>query len=243
MSGPEGLRAAGRALQYWQHRQQVNTHNLANVETTGFQARRVYSTLIAGGLPALGTAVDTRRGALHETGAPLDLTVTEGYLVVGAGAGEERIRSGSFALDGNGRVIDEKGRPLMAEGGALVVPPGPVEIDAGGNVTVAGEWVARLRVERDFAPSDEPVPIGAVGMTGAEFAGDPSVSPPLDEDGVRPEGLVSVRQGYLEGSNVSALDALIEMTTIQRAYDAVQGSVRTLDAALETIVNRLGRIG
>jgi flagellar basal-body rod protein FlgG len=57
------------------------------------------------------------------------------------------------------------------------------------------------------------------------------------------QGPVVVRQGYLEGSNVSTLDALIEMTSIQRSHQAVQNSVRTLDATLETIVNRLGRIG
>jgi len=52
-----------------------------------------------------------------------------------------------------------------------------------------------------------------------------------------------VRQGYLADSNVGALDALIEMTTIQRAFQAVQGSLRILDETLETAVNRLGRVG
>ena len=57
-----------------------------------------------------------------------------------------------------------------------------------------------------------------------------------------PEELIDVRQGFLEGSNVSALDSLIEMTTIQRSYEAVQNSVRTLDSVMETVANRLGRV-
>lgn len=241
MSGPEGLRAAGLALRYWQHRQQVSTHNLANVETTGFQARRAFSTLTASGTPALGTAVDARRGAVRETGAPLDLTVAGGgSLVVRSEAGEELVRSGSFALDGNGQVIDERGRRLMAEGGALVLPPGPVEIDAGGNVSVAGERVARLRIDR-IDPATE-VPGGVrPAPDGVRGAAAPAASLPGDAEG-EVRGPV-IRQGYLEGSNVSALDALVELTTIQRSYEAVLGSVRTLDATLETIANRIGRVG
>ncbi len=239
MSGPEGLRAAGLALRYWQHRQQVSTHNLANVETTGFQARRAFSTLTSAGTPALGTAVDVRRGPVRETGAPLDLTVAgEGSLVVQSEAGDELVRSGSFALDGNGQVIDERGRRLMAEGGPLVLPPGPVEIDAGGNVSVAGERVARLRIDGAEAIASSQIPSGVRPSPGARAAG---ASRPAEVEG---EGRVPViRQGYLEGSNVSALDALVELTTIQRSYEAVLGSVRTLDATLETIANRIGRVG
>jgi len=57
-----------------------------------------------------------------------------------------------------------------------------------------------------------------------------------------PEAAVRVRQGFLEGSNVNALDSLIEMTTIQRSFEAVQRSVTTIDSMMETISNRLGRV-
>jgi flagellar basal-body rod protein FlgF len=229
------------ALRYWQHRQQVSTHNLANVETTGFQAKRVFSTLTASGTPALGTTVDERRGAVRETGSPLDLTVVGGgRLVVRSEAGEEYVRSGSFALDGSGQVIDERGRRLLAENGSLVLPPGPVEIDAGGNVSVAGERVARLRIDRTSAaaaPDSTDNLRPRVEGRSAEPVQDPGEARAPEED------VMVVRQGYLEGSNVSALDALVELTTIQRSYEAVLGSVRTMDATLETIANRLGRVG
>lgn len=242
MSGPEGMRAAGQALRYWQHRQEITTHNLANVETTGFQARRVFTALEGSGIPALGTSIDARRGVLRETGAPLDLSVGGGgRLVVRSEAGEEHVRSGSFAVDGSGQVIDERGRRLVAEGGDLVLPPGPVEIDAGGNVTVAGERVARLRID---TASDAARPGARVDSLRPPVEGravEPAAGPG-DVEGTE-EATVVVRQGYLEGSNVSALDALVELTTIQRSYEAVLGSVRTLDATLETIANRIGRLG
>jgi flagellar basal body rod protein FlgG len=36
---------------------------------------------------------------------------------------------------------------------------------------------------------------------------------------------------------------MVDLITIQRAYAAVQGGVRTLDGILDTIANRIGRVG
>jgi len=250
MSGPESLRAAGHALVYWHQRQEVNAHNLANVETAGFRGRRVFAEMLAGGLPRLGTAIDVRSGELRQTGSPLDLAlIGEGHFVVQGDAGEVPVRSGSFTMDDGGRVVDAHGRPLLGEGGPLVLPPGPVEIDTRGRISVAGQEVGRLRVVRDTAPSSDP---------GTDVDGDPRADAATGADGdgapartaaatatteALGEGEVRIRQGYLEGSNVSALDSLIEMTTIQRSFEAVQNSVQTIDSVMETVANRLGRVG
>ncbi|MEQ1856943.1 MAG: flagellar hook basal-body protein [Longimicrobiales bacterium] len=244
MSGPDSLRAAGHALVYWHQRQEVNAHNLANVETAGFRGRRVFAEMLAGGLPQLGTAVDPRSGDLRQTGSPLDLAlVGEGHFVVqGDTGGEQLVRSGSFTMDESGRVVDAHGRSLLGEGGPLLLPPGPVEIDARGRITVAGEEVGRLRVVREAAgatelPATDPVAEDGGGTSAARTPAAVASGETLGEEDVR------VRQGYLEGSNVSALDALIEMTTIQRSFEAVQNSVRALDSVMETVANRVGRVG
>ena len=195
----------------------------------------------------MGTVVDRRGGELRRTGGPLDLAIVgEGRFVVQTATGEELVRSAAFTLDGEGQIIDADGRALMGEGGVLVLPPGPVEIDAKGRVSVAGEAVGRLRVVRAEDPA---LTSGAVGSGGAE---------PTTPDGPARAGAVGeaaaadlaplseeevlIRQGYLEGSNVSALDSLIEMTTIQRAFQAVSDSVQALDSVRETVANRLGRL-
>jgi flagellar basal-body rod protein FlgF len=54
---------------------------------------------------------------------------------------------------------------------------------------------------------------------------------------------VSVRQGALEDSNVQALEGMVEMLDVQRNYAAIQKSVMTLDGVLDTVANRIGRIG
>lgn len=238
MSGPPSLRAAGHALVYWQQRQEVNAHNLANTETAGYRARRVFAETIAGGLPSMGTVVDPREGDLTRTGGSLDLALEgPGRFVVDTPSGEKLVRSGSFSLDGDGQIVDEDGNPLLGSTGPLVLPPGPVSIDTRGGVSVAGERVGRLRVVRGDGPSDD----GVIGpMRTGPVSGDVGASARELEE--LPEDVVTVRQGYIEGSNVSALDALVEMTTIQRSFQSVQNSVRAIDSVMETVANRLGRV-
>ena len=230
--GPGSLRAAGQALGYWQRRAEVVTHNLANAETAGFRGQRVFTRMLADGVPRVGTHTDARPGALRQTGAPLDLAVRgDGWFVVRSDEGESLVRTGSFTLDRDGRVIDERGRELLADNGPLILPEGPVDIDATGQVRVAGVSVGRLRMERVASEDLEVDPLrgGRAGLpaTGLEV--------PLESR--------SVLQGHLEDSNVQALESMVELSVVQRSFDAVQNSVRVLDQILDTAVNRIGRVG
>jgi flagellar basal body rod protein FlgG len=56
-------------------------------------------------------------------------------------------------------------------------------------------------------------------------------------------GTEVVRQGHLEASNVGALDAMVDMISIQRAYATVQKAMTVMDSVRETIANALARPG
>jgi flagellar basal-body rod protein FlgF len=258
LNGPQSLRAAGNALVYWQRRQAVNANNLANTETPGFRAQRVFAEVLRDGVPRVGTVTDPRAGDLRQTSAPLDLALEgEGRFVVQTADGEKLVRSGSFSLDADGRIVDVNGDALMGSGGPLVLPPGPVEIDTRGGVSVAGERVGQIRVVRGAGAGDggrgaaAPDGFDSSASQGAGLlSGGPSSNPAPGSgapgsstaDEIDPSQ-VMMRQGYLEGSNVSALDSLVEMTVIQRSFQAVQNSVRTIDSVMDTVANRLGRMG
>lgn len=223
MSGPPSLRAAGQALLYWEQRQQVNANNLANTETPGFRGKRVFSELLNGSIPGLGSVDDPRPGDIQETGNPLDLAlIGPGSFLVQDGPGVRAVRSGSFTLNADGRIMDSQGRLLLGENGPMILPPGPVDIDSWGGVSVSGEVVGRLRIVEEAGLSD--------GLLDASTLRD------IPTEDVR------VRQGFIEGSNVSTLDALIEMTTIQRSFESVQNAVRAIDSMMDTAVNRIGRL-
>jgi flagellar basal-body rod protein FlgG len=51
-----------------------------------------------------------------------------------------------------------------------------------------------------------------------------------------------VRQGALEASNVNTLESMVDMIDIQRAYAAVNSSIKAVDGMMETIANQIGRV-
>jgi flagellar basal-body rod protein FlgG len=51
----------------------------------------------------------------------------------------------------------------------------------------------------------------------------------------------SVRQGFLEDSNVNTVGSMVDLITVQRSYAAVQRTITTLDGIRHTIANDLGK--
>lgn len=224
-----GMTRAANALHYYERRQEIVANNLANADTNGFKAERVFARLIEGEVTVAGTATDFSAGALKQTDAPLDLALaSDGFFVVETPDGERLTRGGSFRLDETGQVVDPSGNPLLAENGPMVLPQGAVSVAEDGTVSVEGKEVARLRIEA--VPPGTPLQHAG----GTRFLPDPARAPVAAEDRV-------VRQGFLEDSNVSPVGTMVDMISIQRAYAAVQRAVVALDEVRSTISNDLGR--
>ena len=51
-----------------------------------------------------------------------------------------------------------------------------------------------------------------------------------------------MRQGYLESSNISVVDEMVSMISIQRQYEANQKLITTFDSSLDKTVNDVGRV-
>jgi flagellar basal-body rod protein FlgF len=229
MSTINGLTRAASAMQYWERRQEVLAHNLANANTDGFKAERVFARLMGDAMTVVDTRTDRTAGTLRPTHAPLDLALADdAFFVVETPNGERLTRGGSFRLDDDGRIADMSGNLLLGDGGPITVPPGTLEIDGAGVVRVDGEAVGQLRVEA--VPADAQL----VHEGGTLFLPDPDRQP-IGAD-TRP-----VRQGFLEDSNVSTIGSMVDMISVQRAYTAVQKAITTLDAVRGTAVSDLGR--
>lgn len=226
---PQGIGPSVHALRYWERRQEVMAHNLANASTAGFRGDRVFARLMDGGGPEAVAATDTRAGTVTPTGRPLDVAVDgEAFMVVSTGAGERYVRGGSFSLDARGLLVTGEGHPVLGEAGPLTLPPGEVVIHPAGDVTVDGAVVGRLRLERPGAP---PAREGA------------NLWVPQGPPAHRPGEEIRIRPGHLEESNVDPVSALVEMIEIQRAYGAVHRSLQAADEVMQTITSDLGRVG
>ena len=51
-----------------------------------------------------------------------------------------------------------------------------------------------------------------------------------------------VEQGVLETSNVNVVNEMVNMITIQRAYDAGQKVITSIDSTLDIAANRIGKL-
>lgn len=224
-----GLTRAAMALRLYERRQEVVSNNLANVDTNGFKAERVFAQALTDALPVPGARTDRSGGALVQTDAPLDVALGgAGFMVVQTPAGEMLTRAGSFRIDPDGQVVDPNGNLLLGEQGPITLGRGRVEIDERGIVREDGREIARLRLES--VPAGENLAHAGGGL----FFPSPA-------RGELPEGERVVRQGFLEGSNVNAIDSMVEMITVQRAYTAVQRTITTLDEVRGTIATDIGK--
>jgi flagellar basal-body rod protein FlgF len=224
-----GMDSAASALRYWERKQEVVANNLANVSSDGFKSQRVFARLLDGIRPAAETRSDMSMGNLRQTGNAMDVAIDGGgFFVVQTPNGERYTRGGSLRFDEKHQLVDADGRPLLGMKGPLKLIDGPVQIDRTGEVTQNGTLVDRLRIET--APQG----------TDLAHEGESLWIPPTTRHSVPPEGR-TIKQGYIEESNVNSMSALIDMVSVQRAYASVQKSIIEMDHANETVTTQLAK--
>jgi len=221
--------------------QAVVSHNLSNVSTTGFraqlQAMRAVPVQGAGELPTRVSVAASTPGSDHTpgpmttTGRELDVALQgNAWLAVQAQDGTEAYtRRGDIQIDGDGLLM-VAGRPVVGEAGPIQVPPGSqLFMGADGTISAIGEGegsdalaeVARLKL---VTPDDvQGLLRGEDGLFRQPPNAEGEVAVlPADEEA----RLVS---GALEGSNVSAVEAMVSMIDVARRYEMQMKTISTAD--------------
>lgn len=232
------MSGAERAL----HAQQVRANNLANADTPGFRAdlEMSVSEAVQGyGYDArhLGRlradSVSNRQGTLKQTDRELDVAISgDGYLAVQWGDGEAYTRAGALIVDAEG-TLTVNGRAVMGEGGPIVLPPySQLAIGEDGTISIRPpgqplmQPLERLKLVR---PDPATVIKNEAGLL---------VSRGQDELPADPT--VRVRAGFLEGSNVSAVEEMVATMTLNREFELQMKLYKAADSMAET-GNRLIR--
>ncbi len=141
----DGIELMASAMHAAQARLDVSADNLANVSSDGFRRHLARTSLSVEGIVVARRDLDESRGSLRATGRNFDLATTSGALLVDDGGKVVEARSGSFVLDGSGRLRDAQGRLLLGLRGPLAVRPDATIVARG--VVRNGDAVAgRLRL-------------------------------------------------------------------------------------------------
>jgi flagellar basal-body rod protein FlgG len=236
------IAATGMAAQ--QMRVETISNNLANMSTTGYNARRAefadlhYQQLARAGTinAADGTVLPTgvqlglgvrpsaisvqlAQGSLTQTNGDLDLAIDgAGYLEVRLPSGQSAYtRDGALKRSADGVIINSEGFPVAPE---ITIPDDARSI----TINAEGEVFAFFQ---DTAEAQQLGQIDLVGFTnpkGLEAIGgnlfvETEASGPANVTTAGQDGLGTLRQGYLEDSSVDPVREITELIEAQRGYE------------------------
>jgi len=238
------LSIAATGMSAQQTRVEVISNNLANMSTTGYNARRAefadlhYQQMTRPGtinaadgtiLPAgvqlgLGVrptavSVSLAQGAPAETGGDLDLAIEgQGYLEVTLPSGVSAFtRDGGLKRSADGLVVTSDGHPVIPE---ITIPneTRSLAINADGEVYAYFNDQVEPELLGQFTLTGFANPKGLEAI-GSNLFLETEASGPALVSNPGTDGLGTFRQGYLESSSVDAVREITELIEAQRGYE------------------------
>jgi len=241
---------------------EVISNNLANMNTHGYKRQRVeFQDLLYQNLERVGAASSdtgtvvpsgiqigvgvrtgsvyriTEQGNLVTTGNTYDMAVNgEGYFRIEQPDGTDAYtRAGTFQLSPDGQIVNAEGY-VVAPG--ITVPPEAVDVSINpqGEVQVklAGQVDPQTMGQLELVTFPNPAGLEAIGenmLLETPASGLASVGVPGTD------GYGTIMQGFLETSNVNAVEEITSLITAQRAYEMNSKVISTADEMLSTTSN------
>jgi len=251
--------ATGMAAQ--QTRTEVIANNLANVNTTGFKRGRaqfedlLYQTMqgpqVLGSSetntsPSIQIGRGTRltsvqslqsQGALEQTGRSLDVAIDgEGFFPVQLPSGATAYtRDGSFQISDQGVLVTSDGYQI---GSGIKIPSDVTNVAISPTGVVSGTTgsgtdsteLGRIELAR-FANPAGLQSMGQNLLSATPASGEATTGYPSDE------GMGSLVQGQLEGSNVEIVQEMVDMITAMRAYEINSKAIKNSEEMMEMANN------
>ncbi|HWP30855.1 MAG TPA: flagellar hook-basal body protein [Fimbriimonadales bacterium] len=237
-----GIQAAANGMQANQLLLDVLANNLANLDTVAFKRDGVLFAemleremfipdsfgehaigRLGSSVNVLGTYTSQSVGPAVITGNPLDVMLEKSnqFFAIETPDGIRYTRDGEFRPNNEGYLATRDGYPVLdASGRAILLPQGAekIEIAKNGAIIVDGAEIATLDVRE-----------GNLTKVGKNlYVGEPFVT----ENPI-------VSSGVLEGSNVSAIECMVEMISLLRNFEAANRAVRTQDELTERLLQSL----
>lgn len=259
----QALWVAKTGLDAQQTKMTVVSNNLANVNTTGFKrGRAVFEDLIyqnrrqVGAQTSQDTALPTglnvgtgvrvvateqlhTQGGILQTDSALDMAVLgRGFFQVLLPDGQlAYTRDGSFSRNAQGQMVTSSGYSVQP---AITIPA------SAQSITIGNDGVVTVQLSGQTSPTQ----VGSVQLVdfinpvGLQPRGENLYVETASSGAPQPgtpglNGLGSIQQGALEGSNVNVVEELVNMIETQRAYEMNSKAISTNDQMMQFLTNNL----
>lgn len=227
-----GIFLAAHSASALMDKQAIIANNLANVSTPGFKKQfQMQSTFVADAQSKLSTrgygvvttpGVDLSSGELMNTSNPLDIAMVKGeFLSIQSSDGIAYTKRGAMQINDAGQLVLSTGENVLNVDGE------PIEFPVGFKPIIGSDGSLSAQ-----DPSN-PLNVVAIGNLGLFFHENSGVS--LRDDGFfslqnpQPAEAPKVSVGFLEASNVSAAQVMVEMVETARLYDVGLKLVSTFE--------------
>lgn len=180
-----------------------------------------------------GSKTDLSKGITVSTGNRLDIAVEgNGFIAL---EGDRYTRRGDLDKNSEGFLTTHDGIKVLGQDGPINIPADSVQVDIGldgkvsvmeANSTVPTE-IDTIKVV-DFGPDANLTKAGDGLFTANKGTGTPSTS--------------TIKQGYLETSNVNAVKEMVHMIETMREFESYQKAMQAFDNATSQVTNNLGRL-
>jgi len=238
------IQAVGSSLATLSDHYRTITHNLANVNTTGFKRQvHVHSQSFDGQRAAAGRdstdaavgqvsgqmGIDFSQGRLIHTDRPLDLAIQgpNAFFVIETPEGPLYTRNGVFQLNAQGQLVDAAGNNVGSEGGPIVIPStislSQIVVSTNGQISAGGQAIGKLRVQ---VLED----LSVLEQVGSSCFRAPATAATRSAEDVR------IHQGFQEGSNVSTVQELVDLITVARMYEANLKTIQARDDGMDSLL-------
>lgn len=264
----KGLYTAHTGMVNEMKRLDIMTNNLANANTTGYKkegttsrtfademAIRLKDTSVYGLGARIGEITygvhlgqvytDYTEGAFRVTDNSTDFALDgDGFFAIAftdkeGNTSVKYTRDGSFTVNVDGYLVTKDGDYVLNATGATNGDPAEenfIRLDPNAKITVN---------QLGYIFQNEQI-VGTLGIVDfdnydyIEKYGENLYN--LLDGGNRIASNAKIEQGVLETSNVNVINEMVNMITIQRAYEAGQKVITSIDGTLDKAVNSVGRI-
>ena len=198
-----------------------------------------------GFVDASGTHTNMEQGSLKPTGGKLDVAIDgPGFFEVSTPQGLRLTRAGNFTIDGQGQLVTKEGYQVLLE--PIEGSDGLASDDPTGRIaTFRGDAAVTISGAGEVFDGDN-----KIGKLSVVNVGNNQALQKLGQnffsyrDDINPELTAnknpSLKQGFLEMSNVNIINEMTDMIMAQRVFEGTQKAISTYDSMSDKLINQVG---